>query len=125
MGRPVQIHFHATLPGEILRDLRFRDLLPTGLVRVEGLDGKKPAQLDISPALVPWAQLSRQLAMAWRNSGSLPRCFTPQARIPDPVIEALETATDADALLILRTLRKKGLLPLIRASASTTASKST
>lgn len=100
--------------------MRFRDLLPEGLVRLEACDGGKPAILDVSPALIPWRSLAHYLVQLWKGSRRTPFCFVAKRRIPDEVLDVLlnPQLTDAQAQEVLRSLRKSGFLPAIVARKS-------
>ena len=110
-------HFLFTLqqPNQIPRQMRFRDLLPEGLVRLEACDGCKPAMVDVSPALIPWRSLAHYLVQLWKASRKPPFCFVTKRRIPDEVLEALlePQLTDVQAQEVLRLLRKNGFFPPI------------
>ena len=99
-----------------VREVRFRDLLPEGLVLVEACDGQKPAQLKIAPARFPWKDFGYFLAQGWRTSKWVPPQFKPLRRIDEAVIQALmgEAMTHAASLEILKSLRKNGFLPAVR-----------
>lgn len=96
--------------------MKLQNLLAEGLVRVEALDGQKPAWLDLEPRLVPWRDLAHFLVQAWRLSHTVPRVFRPERRIPPSILDALSQPhiSDGDALEILKSLRKNQFLPTIR-----------
>lgn len=91
-------------------------LASEGLVRVEALDGQKPAWLDLNPNVFPWKDLALYLVQSWRASRFVPRAFRPEQRIPPEILDALcaPTLTHSDALEILKSLRKNHFLPAIR-----------
>lgn len=113
---PVFFHFTHKAPQGTQREVRFQSLLPEGLIRVEALDGQKPAWLHIPPKEFPWRDFSHFLIQAWQASRNVPFAFRPERRIPLEVLEALMLpgVTDAQALEILRTLRKNHFFPAIR-----------
>lgn len=101
----------------LTRLVKLHSLLASeGLVRVEALDGQKPAWLDLSPHLFPWKDLALYLVQAWRASQYVPRAFRPEQRIPPEILDALSapTLSHSDALEILKSLRKNQFLPAIR-----------
>lgn len=87
-----------------------------GLVRVEGVDGQKPAWIDLEPRLFPWRDLAHYLAQSWQLSRPVPKAFRPVRRIPPEILAVLSAPglTHTDALEILKSLRKNQFLPTIR-----------
>ena len=57
------------------REVRFRDLLPEGMILVEACDGQKPAQFKISPQQFPWRDFGHFLAQGWLTSKFVPPQF--------------------------------------------------
>jgi len=106
--------------GESSRRVRFRDLTAEGLVRLEAVDGEKPAIMEIKAGEFPWASFARFITQAWQQSRPVPPQFRLQVRLPEEIITSLQSPhlEDSGALQILRALRKSGFIPGIHASAN-------
>ncbi len=101
--------------------MRFHSLLNEGLVRVEALDGLKPAFFDMDPVLFPWKDFAIFLVQAWQLSRPVPWAFRPSRRIPPEILDVLASPSlhHREALEILKTLRKNQFLPAVRQESRT------
>lgn len=96
------------------RKVILRALLENGSVLVEAIDGLKPAQFSVHGTQFPWGNYLPKIYRAWYLSNPVPAHFKPLKRIPNPVIEQLEKATQVEQMQILKALRQADFLPRIR-----------